>query len=109
MYSTYGAAAGVAAAFKAPIGGILFTLEEGASFWSTSITFRSFFCAMMTMLTISLIYSGDQIGSSVASVGVQFGTFQTASYHTYELIIFVLIGMSGGIIGAGFNKINIKA
>jgi chloride channel 7 len=106
-FVTYGAAAGVAAAFKAPIGGILFTLEEGASFWSTSLTFRAFFCAMMTMLTISLIYNGFTLGKS-ASVGIQFGTFETADYRTYELFMFIVLGVFGGLLGALFNKINRK-
>ena len=108
-FVTFGAAAGVAAAFSAPIGGVLFTLEEGASFWSTSLTFRAFFCAMITELTINLLTSGVAKSRSILGIDqpasmFDFGTFNTfGGYHTYELLIFITMGAMGGILGAFFN------
>jgi chloride channel 7 len=74
-FVTFGAAAGIAAAFRAPIGGVLFTLEEGASFWSTTLTFRAFFCAMVTMLTVSVIFAGPGLGRTESAGIFTFGQF----------------------------------
>lgn len=107
-YVTYGSAAGVAAAFRAPIGGILLSLEEGASFWSTTTTFRSFMCAVVTQLTIGLIFP-EQATSSAGMFA--FGQFDNlfdgrSNFYVYELPMFMLIGAIGGLLGALFNHIN---
>lgn len=112
-FVTYGAAAGISAAFRAPIGGVLFTLEEGASFWSTTITFRAFFCAMITMLTVSLIFAGRNFGRNESSSIFSFGQFDSledgkTNYYTYEIFIFTIIGCAGGALGALFNHINMR-
>ena len=113
-FVTYGAAAGIAAAFRAPIGGVLFTLEEGASFWSTSLTFRTFFCAMVTMLTVSLIFAGPGLGRTESAGIFTFGQFDNiernkTNYYIYEIFIFMIIGSTGGVLGSLFNHIHTRA
>ena len=41
-----GAAAGMAAAFNAPFGGIMYAFEEVASQWNHKLTWRSFLCVV---------------------------------------------------------------
>ena len=60
-FITCGAAAGVAAAFGAPIGGVLFCLEEGNSWWSPALTWRTFFSAMCGALLVDVFLSAADV------------------------------------------------
>ena len=47
------------AAFGAPIGGVLFSMEEACSFWSKSVAWRCFIAAIIAAFTISQIKVED--------------------------------------------------
>lgn len=107
-FVTFGASAGIAAAFRAPIGGILFSLEEGASFWSTNITFRAFICAVITHLTLGLVFPDQSVSSSGMFAFGQFDNLYDgrSNFQIYELPMFMAIGCLGGVLGAFFNHLN---
>lgn len=48
-------AAGVAVAFGAPVGGVLFSLEEVSYFFPPKVMWRSFFCAMIAAITLKFL------------------------------------------------------
>jgi chloride channel 3/4/5 len=50
-------AAGVSVAFGAPIGGVLFSLEEISYYFPSKTMLRSFVCALMAAFTIKVILS----------------------------------------------------
>ena len=103
-----GAAAGVAAAFGAPIGGVLFSLEGGCSFWNQALTWRTVaimltawsslclpefqlsplqlfcsFCATFSLDFFISVSRGSRIGHiQLGSPGlVNFGTFGSVRWN----------------------------
>ncbi|KFP50343.1 H(+)/Cl(-) exchange transporter 7, partial [Cathartes aura] len=105
-----GAAAGVSAAFGAPVGGVLFSLEEGASFWNQFLTWRIFFASMISTFTLNSVlsvYHGNPWDLSSPGL-INFGRFdnEKMGYTIQEIPIFIFMGVVGGILGALFNALN---
>jgi len=107
-FVTGGAAAGVAAAFGAPIGGVLFSMEEGSSFWNQNMTWRIFFCSMTSVFTLNVVLSSyhGKAGELAYDGLLNFGKFSDFPFSLWELPIFVAMGIMGGLSGALFNQMN---
>ena len=100
----------MAAAFGSPVGGVLFALEEGASFWNQSLTWRIFFGSMTSFFTLDMVLSVYRgIPGQLSNGGLlNFGNFDDATYEVWEMPLFLLMGALGGVLGALFNHINYK-
>nr|POF05893.1 isoform 2 of h(+)/cl(-) exchange transporter 3 [Quercus suber] len=92
------AAAGVAVAFGAPIGGVLFSLEEVSYYFPPKTLFRTFFCCIAAALSLKFL---DPYGTGKI---VLFEVRYVIDWKLFELIVFILLGMLGGALGALFIK-----
>lgn len=93
-------AAGVTAAFGAPLGGVLFSMEVCCSYFPRQTLWRSFWTAICTALILQLI-DPFQTGQLV-----QFSVLITR-WQWFELFPMVLLGAMGGVLGAAFIKLNV--
>ena len=95
-----GAAAGLAAAFGAPIGGVLFSLEEASTHWSRKVTWRSFGCAAAASATLALLESRGRAGM------LFFGGVRATTPRDYlhQLPFFVVTAALAGVAGVAFNQ-----
>lgn len=95
------AAAGVSVAFGAPIGGVLFSLEEVSYYFPMKTLWRSFFCAMIAAFTLKYM---NPFGTGHL---VMFYVEYDNPWKLFELVPFIFLGALGGLVGAFFIKANL--
>ncbi|XP_021772662.1 chloride channel protein CLC-c-like [Chenopodium quinoa] len=104
---TCGAAAGVAAAFRAPVGGVLFALEEAASWWRSALLWRTFFTtAVVAIVLRSLIqycWNGKCGLFGQGGLIMYDVSKEVSSYGSYDILAVIVLGLIGGVLGSFYN------
>ena len=97
------AAAGVAVAFGSPIGGVLFSLEEMSNYFPLKTMWRSYFCALVATAVLAAMnpFRTGQL--------VMFTVKYDRSWHFFEIIFYIIIGVFGGLYDAFVMKWNLRA
>ena len=103
-YLTAASGAGVAVAFGAPIGGVLFGLEEisSATDFNASTLWKSYYVALIAVTTLKCIdpFRNGKI--------ILFNVTYDKNWKVMELPIFILLGIFGGLYGKYISRWNIR-
>jgi chloride channel 3/4/5 len=96
------AAAGVGVAFGSPIGGVLFSLEEMSNYFPLKTLWRSYFCALVATAVLAAMnpFRTGQL--------VMFQVQYDRSWHFFETVPYIIIGIFGGLYGAFVIKWNLR-
>ncbi|KAJ9700298.1 hypothetical protein PVL29_005887 [Vitis rotundifolia] len=108
---TCGCAAGVAAAFRAPVGGVLFALEEVTSWWRSQLMWRVFFTSAVVAVVVRTAMGWCKSGKCghFGSGGFIIWDISDGQedYSFEELLPMAIIGVIGGLLGALFNQLTL--
>lgn len=108
---TCGCAAGVAAAFRAPVGGVLFALEEVTSWWSRQLMWRVFFTSAVVAVVVRTAMAWCKSGKCGHFGAGGFIIWDISDgqedYSFAELLPMGVIGVIGGLLGALFNQLTL--
>ena len=96
-----GAAVGICVAFRAPLAGCLFVVEEAASFFTTEHLEYTFFATVVAyMVALALAQPDDGFTKFKQATG-----YFCSLYDWFDIAVFIVISAVGGASGALFNHI----
>jgi chloride channel 7 len=98
-----GVAVGFASAFGAPVGGLLYSIEEASSFYSLALMWRTLAATALGTFMIA-IYHGDLSRYSILSLGEMTSADNAELLNRFhEIFWYLVVGICGGLLGALFN------
>ncbi|KAF1984653.1 chloride channel-like protein 3 [Aulographum hederae CBS 113979] len=95
-------ASGLSVAFGAPIGGVLFSYEEISTYFPRKVLWRAFLCSLVAAMILKAL---NPTGTGKL---VLFETNYGTSYDPVHYLVFIFLGIVGGIFGGTFCRINYK-
>ncbi|KAG8730888.1 hypothetical protein FRC11_005582 [Ceratobasidium sp. 423] len=98
-------AAGVAVAFGAPVGGVLFSLEEVSYFFPPKVMWRSFFCAMVAAATLKFLDPKEEVGAVIGAIGIALVVKGALTIITFGIKLPAGIFIPTLGVGACFGRI----
>eukprot|EP00929_Paragymnodinium_shiwhaense_P030648 TRINITY_DN17329_c0_g3_i1.p1 TRINITY_DN17329_c0_g3~~TRINITY_DN17329_c0_g3_i1.p1 ORF type:complete len:771 (-),score=145.22 TRINITY_DN17329_c0_g3_i1:833-3145(-) len=95
-------ASGVAVAFGAPLGGVLFSYEEASTVFPIRTMLRAFVGGSVAAVTLAYL---DPTGTGKLTM---FNAPYESPPHWIEYPAFLVIGLVGGLVGTAFVHFNVK-
>ncbi|EXF76870.1 voltage gated chloride channel [Colletotrichum fioriniae PJ7] len=91
---------GLSVAFGAPIGGVLFSYEEISTYFPRRVLWRAFLCSLIAAIALKAL---NPTGTGKL---VLFETSYGVDYDPVHYLVFVMLGVVGGVFGGVFCKAN---
>ncbi|KAH7403352.1 chloride channel-like protein 3 [Cadophora sp. MPI-SDFR-AT-0126] len=91
---------GLSVAFGAPIGGVLFSYEEISTYFPRKVLWRAFVCSLFAAIVLKAL---NPTGTGKL---VLFETNYGIDYDPIHYLVFVFLGISGGLFGGVFCQAN---
>lgn len=101
-YVGIGAGCGISSAFSAPLGALLFIVEEASSFFDLTMVWRAFVGVVFSWWISAIL----KVVARTYSVLSQKSTNPLCNHNQLNassIFFFMLIGIMGGLLGAFFN------
>ncbi|KAH8592467.1 chloride channel [Bisporella sp. PMI_857] len=98
--SSVACSAGLSVAFGAPIGGVLFSYEEISTYFPRKVLWRAFLCSLIAAVVLKFL---NPTGTGKL---VLFETKYGINYDPIHYLVFIFLGIVGGVFGGSFCQAN---